>query len=953
MFYYSLFAGIILASLMSLSFSESSFAAVIPSEPKYVQSLDGIWRFKLEQGAVKNKGQKRKLNAKDPITTPATFEPFYELDYKEDKAWHDLVVPGNWEMAGFSPATYDQPDNASGFYRKWFEVPASWKGRLVFVNFDGVQNGAEIWLNGHPVNVSEPSWNRPNYHESGWTAWQADLTPHIRFGERNLLALRVTKNTKSADLDSGDYFFLGGIHRPVTLFSVPQVYIKDITVQTRLLEGGNAEVKVLIAIGGEQSDNAIACMHLSELKEKIESRVMGGKAELVQIVSNPKLWSAEHPNLYNLTIEIKDTNGKSIEKVVRRIGIREISIKDGVFLVNGVPVKLVGICRHDVYPSKGTAIDEEVWRKDLTLMKAANFNAIRTSHYPYGSKFYDLCDEMGFYVVDELPYCWCPTDDPEMTPAWLQRARETIARDKNHPCVVIWAIGNENKEGRNQKITADLVKQLDPTRPRLNSCRPADENNVEFDDHHYTRPEVIASHAANKERRAKWPLIYTENPNVWDVRNGADYGCLDLWAAVHKRTWEVIWNSEVIAGNFLWEWQDRAVSDKYPLKYYEYDPITGIHYVKTKGVVDGWRNIRPEYYHIKMVQTPVLLDSQADLETKPGFAVINVTNRYSFTDLSELKTTYHLLRKGKEIASGAIKPSLAPMTSGKIEIPLQKDADTLRVEFNHPGGWNVISYQFNIAKQEQPHLPTVNVKPPNELTFPKLNLIRNITGNNPYRWKVCKRYRGKLVNIVSTPAVPDIYSTPLSKIKSIDADIVLEHIPKTVVGHLHAEYENGLFSYRIEWKWQKADIQELGWTFEMPHEYNRFSWKRQALWSVYPETHIGRPSGTALPDSANVHLTNISRPDAFDFNSTKYNCDWASLTNSQGHGLKVEFAPDQRHHCKGGFGENGTYQLIVNKQCSPPRDISSNVVPDFYLELSKGNVIEGSFWVGAAKTTNK
>ncbi|MDI6828142.1 MAG: hypothetical protein QME62_06645 [Armatimonadota bacterium] len=157
------------------------------------------------------------------------------------------------------------------------------------------------------------------------------------------------------------------------------------------------------------------------------------------------------------------------------------------------------------------------------------------------------------------------------------------------------------------------------------------------------------------------------------------------------------------------------------------------------------------------------------------------------------------------------------------------------------------------------------------------------------------------------------------------------------------------WQYQAIGKWQKADIQELGWTFEMPNEYNRFSWKRQALWPVYPKTHIGRPTGTALPDSASVHLTNITRPDAFDFNSTKYNCNWASLTNSQGKGTKVEFAPNQLHHCKGGFGENGTYQLIVNKQCSPPKDISSNVVPDFYLELSKGDVIEGSFWIGMNK----
>ncbi len=181
----------------------------------------------------------------------------------------------------------------------------------------------------------------------------------------------------------------------------------------------------------------------------------------------------------------------------------------------------------------------------------------------------------------------------------------------------------------------------------------------------------------------------------------------------------------------------------------------------------------------------------------------------------------------------------------------------------------------------------------------------------------------------------------------MDADIVLESAPEEVVGRLHAEYAGGLFTYRIEWTGEKADIQELGWVVEMPHEFDRFSWKRQALWSVYPEDHIGRPTGTARPDSADVHLTNISRPDAFDFNSTKYNCDWATLTDAKGHGLRLEFAADQRHHVRGGFGENGRFALVVNKQCSPPRDISTSTVTDLYLVLEPGDHVEGSFWVGS------
>ena len=161
--------------------------------------------------------------------------------------------------------------------------------------FDGVQNGAEIWLNGNPVNVDEPSWGRANYHESGWTAFQVDLTPQVKFGGKNLLAIRVTKNTQSSDLDSGDYFFLGGVYRTVKLFSVPKTHVDDVTVQTRLLDGNRAEVKVLATIAGD--DAADVSMQLDGVKGETDAKIENGAATLVQIVEQPKLWSAEFPNL--------------------------------------------------------------------------------------------------------------------------------------------------------------------------------------------------------------------------------------------------------------------------------------------------------------------------------------------------------------------------------------------------------------------------------------------------------------------------------------------------------------------------------------------------------------------------------------------------------------------------------------------------------------------------------
>ncbi len=559
---------------------------VIPADPDFVRSLDGQWRFKLEQAgdypAVGSFGGKP-----HPIVLPKDFESFQELDYKEDTSWQAITVPGNWEMFGYSPATYNNPDNAIGIYRLQFDVPAEWKDRVVKLNFDGVQNGAELYLNGQPVNVDESSDGKPNFHQGGFTAFQADLTPVVKFGEKNLLAVRVYKNTKSVDLDSGDYFFLGGIHRTVTLFSVPKNHLEDVAIRTKLLPENDAELRVILQVSPAQAGVKAAMQFQDQQPVAGESNAQG-EIELVQTLKSPKLWSAEHPNLYDLALDLKDATGKSTEHFTRRVGVREVSIKDGIFLINNVPVKFTGICRHDCYPTLGSALNEEVWRKDIELMKAANINAIRTSHYPYGSKFYDLCDELGMYVADEMAACWTPTDTDELTPAFAQHAREVVRRDKNHASVVVWAIGNENGKGKNNKIAADEIRKLDPTRPRLVSTHEAEEGGVEFDDEHYKTPAQIAA-ANTQARRAKFPILYLENPNTWEERNSADYGSLDLWAAVMDRSWKEIWADDHVPGSFLWEWRrSAAICDECSVKLYDYDPATGINIVKVKGICDGF-----------------------------------------------------------------------------------------------------------------------------------------------------------------------------------------------------------------------------------------------------------------------------------------------------------------------------------------------------------------------------
>ena len=952
-----------LAPLFLLSFLAAARATEIPADAARTRSLDGTWRFKLEQlGTPAPRGR---VSRPPKIERPASPEPFERLDYLEDASWHDLKVPGNWEMSGYSPVTYWQPDNASGLYRLWFEVPAEWSGQTIKLNFDGVQNGAEIFVNGQPVDVNEPAAGRRNYHEGGWDPFQSDITPAVKFGARNLLALRVTKNHRTSDLDSGDYFFLGGIHRTVTLFAVPPVHVEELIVQTTLREGDDANVKVILALRGHSggTGESSAVMRLRG-QPALEARADAeGRIEFNQVVASARLWSAEHPNLYDLAIELRDANGQVTQRLGRRVGIREVSIRDGVLFVNRVPVKLTGICRHELYPTVGTAVGEEVWREDLALMKAANINAIRTSHYPYGAGFYALCDELGFYVADEMSACWVGKtpeakpviDAPEFSDDFRQRARAMVRRDRNHPSVILWAVGNENDKGRNNRVAAEEIRRLDPTRPRLVSRHDAEEGGVEFDDRHYRTPERIAT--ANAAARARiYPHVFLENPNVWEYRNGADFGCIDLWGHIIERSWQEIWKDDHIPGSFLWEWHDRAVLDpNNAVHLYEHDETTGLSFVKTKGIVDAFRHPRASYFHLKMAYAPLKIEPEVDV----GADAISlyITNRHSFTDLAELTVAWHLVADGRDVRVGSAHVPLAPRTRGKTRLALPpaalREADTLRLEFLHSDGRNVATYQFPLRPAAAPGL-ALDAAKLSGIKFPRLNVVTV----KPDGWRGAPQRRAGLAGIMlerangDSPVAMDeaaLHATPLAEVRALSANLVMRDKPADTVGHVRVEFRDGRFSYRLDWSGAKAVIQEIGWIFTAPRNLNHFSWNRKAYWSWYPSTHIGRPAGTATPESSAVSFTNTDRPDAFDFNSTKYDCNWAKLTDAGGRGIGVAFDPQTRQHCRGHLGSDGTYGLVVNRYCCPPHDISSGTVRDLYFGAESGTVVECTFRVGSVR----
>ncbi|WP_237712367.1 glycoside hydrolase family 2 TIM barrel-domain containing protein [Pedosphaera parvula] len=827
-------------------------------------------------------------------------------------------------------------------------MPASWQGRQIYLYFDGVQTSAQVWVNGQPAMVNEPSWGISNYHDSGWTGFQVNITSLVNLGTTNLLAVRVVKKSPSVDLDSGDYFTLGGIFRPVTLYSVPQTNFAGVQVQTHLLANNQAEVDVSADVTQGDASTPVV-MTLNGVTTV--TNAANGKAVFTRILNQPQLWSAEFPNLYGLTLQLKNPAGQITETVSNRIGIRELTISNAVVLLNGVPVKFAGVCNHDSTATVGNAMGPDDWRRDILMMKAANINAIRTTHYNFGSGFYDLCDELGMYVANELPYCWVSSvGDQGMTPAFQQRAREVIRRDRNHPSVVIWAIGNENSAGTNLQVVADLVKTLDPTRPRLVSTFDASKYNVELSDRHYPSPATMQSDGASATVH---PWIYLEQPNTWDIRLAADASVCEQWGIAQQRVWNVCLQYDTIAGTFPFEWSDRALADpNSDASYQQYQstgvqllysfPATGIHILKCKGMVDGFRNPRPKVYEAQMVYSPIQVSNA--LTVSSGQVSFPVKNLYSFTDLSYLTTAWQLQRGGVTIASGTTNVTLPPRSSGTVRISVPADAlayaDALRVDFNHPDGRDIVAHQFTLANaaptSPDPALPA-------GLPIPTFNLITRQTVSDPGYWTKVLRYPASLTGVTLTPA----NATTLGQLQSLSATVIGGSSGSQVLGQIQAQYANNQFSYTLQWTASSAEVQEVGWIFQMPSSYDHFSWDRDTRWTVYPPLSIARATGTATPDSTNVDITRMDLPNAFDFNSTKYDCNWASLATGTGAGLMLSFDPSQRFHCRAGGGNGGNYLLYVNQQVSLPNDFTMQVVPDLILTLSSGNVLQGSFDVGS------
>jgi len=582
-------------------------------------------------------------------------------------AWSSIEVPSNWEMKGFGTPRYGTDIEGKcisgevGVYRRTFEVPHDWKGRL-FLRFDGVMFGAAVTLNGRPAADFASSYNRHEF----------DVTPLLRRDAPNEIVVRTHGFPKGAEFDTHDDWVLHGVFRDVTLVGRPDVHVKDWSLSTHLV-GTTAEVSLRAEMSGEGT----VAWKLVAPNGRAVAGAEGLSARLT--VANASLWSAETPNLHRLEIVAKDRSGAETERLTERVGLREVSWDGRVFRVNGRPVKLRGVDHHDLSPLNGRAIAADEQRRDVGLIKAANGNFVRTSHYPPSVAFLDACDELGVYLMDEVPFGYGDkhlTDD-SYGPLLVERAELTLRRDKNRPSVVIWSIGNENPVTDIMRGAARRVRELDPSRPW---CFPMQPNELvrnlaknppsdlgDLVNWHY--PLICGTFEDLRARFASFdrPYVFGEFAHAF----GTDFGYFeDYWAELR--------DDPAFAGGGVWMFQDQGILRKaadltgsslknqtWPDAGHVYDTFGSY---GTDGIVYSDRTPQTCYYEVRKVYAPVFCGcAYLPYPAGPGTnGWISVENRHDHLVLNEaVRGEWRLHADRKVVAAGPLSvPALLPHEKG-------------------------------------------------------------------------------------------------------------------------------------------------------------------------------------------------------------------------------------------------------------------------------------------------
>lgn len=667
-------------------------AAPAPGSP-FVISLNGRWKFNW---------------VKEPSARPVDFyKPEFDVS-----AWKEIRVPANWEFEGYgtpiflniiypfkrdAPKVMSEPPkdwttyeerNSVGSYRRTFNVPAAWAGRETFLVLRGVNSACYVWVNGQKVGYSEDSRLPAEFN----------VTKYVRPGE-NTLAVEVYRFSDGSYLEDQDFWRLSGIFRDVELVARAPVHLRDFYARTHLdarYADARLNVNASVRNAGAAPEKFTLQAKLFDARgrvvgapfEGIGTATSGGEVslDLSQNVTNPLKWSAEEPNLYTLVLTLKDARGRVLEVVPWRVGFRTSEIKNGQILVNGRPVVIKGVNRHEHDPDLGQVTTREMMLKDILLMKQYNINAVRTSHYPNDERWYQLCDEYGLYVQDEANIeshgyganeRQRISDSEDFTDAHVERVRRTVERDKNHASIFLFSLGNEAGWGRNLAAAREWVKANHPELVLV--YEPGASVHSDAFNPMYTKPQNLLKYWEQKGEGKPFYLV--------EYAHSLGNSTGDL-----QEYWDVLESHRQFQGGFIWDWVDQTfrkrTADGRDLWAYGGDygdrPNDGN---GGDGLIFADRRVQPELEEVKKVYQFIKVEP-VDLNA----GRVRVRNKHLFRDLSFVNGSWELTEDGLVIRRGPL-PSLRTPAGQAEEMTLGVGRPALR-----PGAEYLLKVTFALGR---------------------------------------------------------------------------------------------------------------------------------------------------------------------------------------------------------------------------------------------------------------
>lgn len=910
----------------SLPYADEATAVVdqYPASPYYLL-LSGTWKFHW---------------VPKPDDRPMDF---YKESYDVSK-WADIPVPSNWEMQGYGTPIYTNSnypfpknppyiphdDNPVGSYRRDFNLPSLWDGRRVFLHFEAGATAMYVWINGQKVGYSQGTKNPAEF----------DITPYVRSG-KNSVSVEVYRWCDGSYLEDQDFWRLSGIERDIYLYSTAQVRVADFFAKPDLdknYRNGTINMDVTLKNYTTAASNNSIEMKLLDASGKVvaqqnKSIAMAASASVVTNltakVNAPKLWSAETPDLYTLVLCLKDASGKAIEYTSSKFGFRKIEITDGCLLVNGKRILIKGTDMHEHNPITGHVQDRETMLKDIQTMKQFNINAVRTSHYPEPTEWYKLCDQYGIYLVDEANLeshgmGYGPANmanDPAWFAAHMDREIRLVERDKNHPSVIFWSLGNECSNGTVFSQAYDWIKQRDKT--RFVHFQPAGEGrNTDVVCPMYPSLSVLVNYASKVQTR---PFIMCEYAHAMGNSSGN-----------FQEYWDVIATSKYLQGGFIWDWVDQGIqtTDESGRKYFAYGgDFDGYKYTHDEnfcanGLVTPDRIPHPGLYEVKKVYQNIHFTLK-DILT----GTVTVHNEFRFTNLSDYTFRWEMLENGKSIGSGPFELALAPEQQQDVKLLLPAYTKTKGKEYMLnvfaytkvatemiPRGHEIAREQFALTPDQYFTAPASSTA---ALTTSNTNTTVTVTAGD-VRMSINKR-TGMLsefskgnVRLIGSGPEPNFWRAPtdndfgnnMQKISNvwrmagqntrvISADVKespgqVEVTVKMLLKDVSSDYTvvytcmaDGSLQVQVSYQAGTQELPEMprfGAFFTLSKEYDNVTWYGRGPWENYSDRLTGSFIGLYQKKVSEMYEPYI-RPQEM---GNRTDVRWVSLTNSEGKGLRIE-----------------------------------------------------------------